>query len=300
MKKIIYSLALIAFLVSIAALSAARAEDSSEDVIKTDATVTSFMPKLNDQDGKKLEKIPAPAQIYLYEKIEKMGTALWGVRKDMVQIKNKIENKIENKLENKIENKIENKMPAHDRLLDGTLDTSKLEKIVSPDQIKMYDKIKKVGTALWGIKKDIGGMVNPKPAIITAENSACVISAIDVKDKALQEKVGVAAESLRAAIGLRSTCQQQAVKSTERQREYLDACVKAFREEHKKINETARKAQNDIWGVYKTSLKSCHPVVATTTSATVSTESVKVEQGVIMIEDGSENITDTVLKINQE
>jgi len=243
MKKTIYLLIIASFLVSLAALQAVRADNTTSD---------------------KLEKIAAPDYISLYEQIKKIGNALWGVKKEEASSTTEVASSTDNKL----------------------------EKIATPAQIALYEDIKKIGTALWGIRKKVEGLT-VKSIVVAAENSACVITAIDTKDKALQEKVNAAAASLNVAIATRSTCQQTAVQSTESQRANLEACVKAFKEANKTVNETARKAQSGIWKTYKTSLKACRPLTATSTSVSASD---KTEASEIMIEDGSENLTDSVLK----
>ena len=275
MKKTIYLLIIASFLVSLAAFQAVRADDAkdnAENVLK--ATVKMYQENVREEKrlmsasttSDKLEKIATPAQIALYEKIKRIGNALWGVKKET----------------------------AEDNTEEASSMDNKLEKIATPAQIALYKDIKKIGTALWGIRKKVEGLT-VKPAIVSAENAACVVAAIDTKDKSLQEKVNAAAASLNVAIATRSTCQQTAVRSTEGQRTNLEACVKAFKESSKTVNETARKAQSEIWKTYKTSLKACQPLIATSTGS-VSTGDDKTEVSEIMIEDGSENLTDSVLK----
>lgn len=171
--------------------------------------------------------------------------------------------------------------------------SKKLEKIAAPSVISLYENIKKIGTALWGIRKNEPA----KSAVVTAETSACVAAAINVKDQALIEKINTTATALNAAITTRSTCQQAAVQTTTNQRQALETCVKTFTQAHKELNTTAKKSQQTLWETYRVSLKACRPTATSTTSISSETQS---GQGEIMISDGSDNILDTVTNISTQ
>jgi hypothetical protein len=151
----------------------------------------------------------------------------------------------------------------------GTSTTPILEKIDHPGLINMFEKIRKIGSALWGIRKKVVADL----FIITPETSACVAKAIDVKDKAIMARVTAAALELNTAISTRSSCQQAAVIATTTPRSVLNGCVKTFNEAQKKIKDASNKVQEDSWKIYKDSLKAC----AVTASSTMA---------IPMIEDG--------------
>ena len=286
MKKIIASLAIFAFVAGALALRPAAASERERilspeqikhyrDIIKEGAVL--FGVKIEDDgrievkdetkdeqesndDGdegqvatssvKNLEKIPAPSMISTFEKIQKIGNALWGIKKSD-----------------------DNKRPAS-----GTdVSSGQLEKILTPSMISSFEKIRKVGTALWGVKKGEDRKSEDKSGRLTvsAEMSACVAAAIDVKDKALIARANAAATELVAAISDRSACQQAAVQSTSGQKDNLGLCVKAFEAGVKQLREASKTAHRAAWNTYQTSLKTCRTTVMTTTTAE------------IVIEDGS-------------
>jgi len=181
-----------------------------------------------------LEKIPSPEHIKYFNVLKKIGNALFGTRKATST---------------------------------PDIATSTLEKIDHPGLINQFEKIKKIGNALWGIRKKIAW------APIGSEISACVATAIDVKDKALIARVTTAATELNAALSARSTCQQTALTATSTQREVLNACVKTFNEARKTINEASKKVQQETWNTYKESLKACQATASSTPA-------------VLMVEDG--------------
>ncbi|MFA5184016.1 MAG: hypothetical protein WC456_00645 [Patescibacteria group bacterium] len=230
--------------------------------------------------AEELEKILTPDQIKNYQGVIKKGNSLYGVRIE----------KMEQALKDlKTEFKNLTADAANSSSTPASSTAQRLEKILTPGQISLYEKITKVGTSLWGIKKRVVEALRPKasstPAVISNLESACVVSAIDIKDKALTEKVTAAATGLNAAITARSTCQQAAVQTTDNQRVNLEACIKAFKLAHQAVNETARLAQQSIWKTYQASLKACRPA---TSPGTVETEEIKVE-------DGGEDLMETVV-----
>lgn len=140
--------------------------------------------------------------------------------------------------------------------------SSSLEKITHPGLINQFDKIKKIGPALWGIRK----RATSTPAI-SPEISACVAAAIDVKDKALMARVTAAAVELNTALSARSACQQAALASTSAQHQALNDCVKTFQAARKTIGEASRQVRKAAWDTYKVSLKNCR--IATSSTAAV-------------------------------
>lgn len=239
MKKTIYSLIIASFVFGLIA-TAVRAEDTNSGAATTTEAVTTSYPATvtTTATPTDLEKILSPEYIKYFQAIKKIGNSLFGVRKATTT------------------NRVEPKKP------DNAATSSKLEKIEHPGLINLYEKIQKIGTALWGIRKK----ATSTPAlIIEPEISACVVSAIDVKDKALMARVTAAATELNTALSVRSACQQAAVVATSSPRETLNACVKTFNETHKTIREASKKLQDDTWKAYQESLKACR-TAATSTS----------------------------------
>ncbi len=239
MKKTIYSLIIASFVFGLIA-TAVRAEDTDSEVeattviTATEAVTTSYPATATTTTvPADLEKIPSPEYIKYFQMIKKIGNSLFGVRKATST------------------ERIELKKPE---------DSNKLEKIEHPGLVNMYEKIQRIGTALWGIKK----RATSTPFIIAPEISACVVSAIDVKDKALMARVTVAATELNVALSARSACQQAAVIATSSPRETLNACVKTFGEAHKVIREASKKLQSDTWKAYQESLKACRTSATST------------------------------------
>jgi hypothetical protein len=270
MKKIIYSLVIFSFIFGLAAIPAVRAEDAAVNAIVTSSSTVSGTLVGNDRDAhgcipsagyswcevkqkclrvweekcqlvnatgaEGLEKIPSPEQIKNFQAIKKIGNTLYGIKKEI---------------------KAEKALTATTSSSAAT--ASKLEKISHPGVINLFEKIQKIGSTLWGIKKK----ATSTPLIITPEISACVATAINVKDKALMARVTSAATELNTALATRSACQQAAVAATTTPRDTLNACVKTFNEAHKTIKEASKKVQKDSWEIYKNSLKTCRTGTST-------------------------------------
>jgi hypothetical protein len=234
MKKIFYLLIAVAVF-GLIAISTARAEDSA--LTATAVGVAS---------SSELEKISSPDQIKNFKIMKKIGDVLYGVRKGTST--------------EKVELK-EPEKPEKAEKPENVATSSKLEKIDHPGLVNLYEKIQKIGTALWGIRKK----ATSTPLFIEPATATCVAAAIDVKDKVLIARVTAAAAELNTALTARSVCQQTAVIATTTPREALNSCVKTFNETQKAIKEASKKIQNDAWKTYQESLKACR-TSATSTS----------------------------------
>ncbi len=264
MKKTIYAMIIVSFVLGLGAITV-RAEDgkdtpdydyntatpvmttSEAPVMTTAARATSTQSRENE----KFERIPSPEYIKFFEMIRKEGNTLFGIRRSTStmrgedkksEVKGEEANKIEDK---KTEAKNENK----------------LEKIEHPALLNLFERIQKIGTALWGIKRK----ATSTPAMhyaFTPEVATCVATAIDVKDKALMVRVTSAATELNTALLTRSTCQQNTVKTASTTRDILNGCVKAFNEAQKTIRETSKQVQKESWTVYQDSVKACRPATS--------------------------------------
>jgi len=275
-KTIIWSLALMMGL-SLAFSGPIFAEDNNSTQGNGDAKPE---PKLMSNPASKkamtgLEKILTPDQIKNFEKIMKQGNALYGVRKGTSSVGTTTANTELKK------NELKNDLKKEEK---------KFEKIAAPQLINLYEQIKKVGTALWGIKKE-----DPKRsesvgrAYVKPEMAACVIAAIESKDDSLKTANTYQATMVNEAISARTTCQKAVINSNtatttvavaSKQKEAFNACVETFKGDMEKIREASKKSHNATWETYKTSLKACQPATSATTTTTTTAE------GVLMIEDG--------------
>jgi len=221
-----------------------------------------------------LEKILTPDQIKYFTNIVKEGASLYGVRKAS-------------------STNSEIKKPAATSTDASKGVVKRLEKIAAPWLVNQYEQIRKIGTALWGLKKgDSGEKQEIKEKVelknqkyITLSESTCVIAAIKVKDTALQANNENAKLSFNNAIVSRTACQEAAINKTamatssadliKQQKNELGLCLQAFKE----VTVTAKKSTTEqhkaIWETYRNSLKSCN---------------VSDSSELIMVEDGGGNI----------
>lgn len=231
--------------------------------------------KKSEEMSFELEKISSPDKIKEYENIKKEGGSLWGVKKEVAKKMKEMENEMNKKMQ-------ETNREVGKKIAETS---AEFEKIMSPDKIKEYSNIKKEGNSLWGVKKDKKNKPLVKQTVITAEAVACVSSAIDAKDLAITERITVATSELKTAITARSTCQKEAIKSTEKQEESLKKCAETFQETNKLIIENSKKVRETAWSEYKKSLSSCIPKTMTTVDGVTET---------VVISDGGERIEEVV------
>lgn len=229
----------------------------------------------------KLERIPSPDQIKNFKVMKKENGVLFGVRlqnQDMRAMSEKASSTIKS-----------GNAVLSDKAMSEK--NEKLEKIATPQMIALYEKIRKVGTALWGVKKNgsHGDQVqkSEKSTVpMTAEMTSCVAAAIDVKDAALTSAIAEMSSSLQAAISERNVCQKAALGSIENHRSENEICVKSFQEKNKELSRQNREAHQQAWTGYKTSLQLCRPVSVT--------------EGEVMVQDGSEKMMETVTEMMVE
>lgn len=306
MKKIVSISLIISFVLAFTASLGARAQDeaasstpateTSTSTVETadpaatvnaptstpDITVVEAAPIKSDSTAPKylregLEKILSPDQIRYFRNIVKEGKTLFGIRKTDKEIKEA--KKEDNKKE-------DNKKEA------GKKSESELEKILTPDQIKMYERIKKIGTALWGYKKaEFKKEAKKQKRVVSAELAPCVIAAVETKDSAIIANNTSFNNDLNAAISVRTACQKEALSSVENQLKSVDACIDAFRKSAKEVSAKTAKAHKEIWKAFGDSLKVC----AKNDSASTSTEA----EGELLVEDGGGNITELAAVANE-
>lgn len=194
-----------------------------------------------------LEKISSPSLMNLYREIRKIGDDLFGVKKASSTTAN-IQKNDGKKASSTAVTKLEE------------LKKAGLEKIISLEQVKFFEKITKVGNDLFGIKKK-GAAILPT---MTADLITCVSAAIDAKDTSISVSFTNASSETTSAIEARGTCQKSALALTSGRDDALKTCNKTFQEATKTANTKAKGAQQEAWTVYKTSLKACSTAANTT------------------------------------
>ena len=223
------------------------------------------------------ERILTPAHICLYDEIVRHGNTLFGVKKSTTTISQMSTTTCP------AAKPISDKF---NRLSEKTKTaTRQLERIAAPWFLHQYEQIRRVGTALWGFKKEMATSsldadVKPGPsktskiqAHVSPETAACVISAIKVKDLALINSNSSSTEVLNKAISTRTLCQETAINLTTssmatstatssigpEQKKKLLVCNEAFRESFATIREAFKNSRQVIWETYRNSLKICQP-----------------------------------------
>jgi len=229
------------------------------------------------------EKILTPAEIKNFKDIKKIGNVLFGVRIEQKLEKMEQQNK-KIKLE-KVEVRDTQEKPEMNKPGEITASSSVLEKISSPLEISLFDKIKKIGTALWGIRKDEmqKPINNQKLVYVTPTAVECVKNAIDKKDTAIKTSTSKHSQAMIAAIDTRNVCQKAALEKTtaKEQFEANKVCANAFQKGTKENNMTIEKERNEAQKTYRTDLKSCSNLQATSTSisANLTANEIKIEDG---------------------
>lgn len=254
MKKIIIVLTMFMLVFPLVGLSV-KAESS---------TSTTNIPniKLTTKPTTTREKILNLTEIKNFKNIEKIGNILFGIKVKQNQEQPK---------------KIEVKQPET-----TMASSSSLEKISDPAKISLFSKIQKIGTALWGIRKD-EGKDNQKLVYVTPAAVQCVKTAIDKKDASIKTSTSKHSQNILTAIDTRNSCQKSALDKTTAKEQFAanKLCSDVFQKGMKDNNATMEKEKNEAHKIYRTELKSCS-ALQTTNSTT--TEEIKIEDG--------ENITE--------
>ena len=218
-----------------------------------------IQPRANINATSSLEKIANPGQINLFTKIQKVGTALFGVRKPLNNQKPGQPNMGQPNAA-----RPNSQGTAQQNAASSTNPT--LEKISSPSEISSFEKIKKIGTALWGIRKGSKEGNNqkppinqPKPVYVTPAAAQCVKDAIDKKDTAAKTSTINHAQKVSLAIDARGTCQKATLDQAtgKAQADANKVCVDTFQKSLKEINIAMETEKKATFEAYRTDLKSC-------------------------------------------
>jgi hypothetical protein len=270
MKKILSLTLLLMMSLAIFTFLPARAEDDTS--IDPQLNLVSIMPVSTNVDN--LEKIPSPDQLKYFKVMKKENGALYGVRINNMMASTTIASRITENNNTGLVDKIAN-----------------LEKILTPQFIGLYEKVQKIGTSLWGVKKGDKTANNSNDnrvkaqRLVTADITECVSKAIDAKDAAMITLTNNSAEKIVATINARGLCQKAAIASIDNQAQNLKDCIVVFQKAHQEIVTGTRQEQKDIWVNYQTETKACAVL-----SSAVATDTE------LIIDDGGNNVLDTVLE----
>ncbi len=231
-------------------------------------------PKATAVGTSSLEKISYPGEISLFQKIIKIGTALWGERKDNVKSQSSAAVQASNQPVVAPSNQTEVAPAA----------TTPLEKISNPAEISLFDKIKKIGTALWGVRKGNVQVAKSKWVYITPAAAPCVKIAIDKKDTTLKTSETNHSQKVITIIDKRGTCQKTALDQTTAQSQFNanQVCINVFQKAINEINAAMNKEKNEALKIFHDDLKACsalQTVDASTTSLATSSDQIIIEDG---------------------
>jgi hypothetical protein len=252
MKKIITSFLILTFFSSFLVFAAARATVDSDVVSDSNSSTT-------------LEKILSPEQIKDFKIMKKEGLTLYGIK-----IK-----------------KSENAT--------GTLKikaateeagSSTLAKIAGPWELSLFEKIKKIGTALWGYKKETVehlGTINLTPEVI-----ACFKAAIDKKDSAVKVSVTDTSAELIIALDSRNLCQKTALDLTAKAEiiKAFKVCKQDFNQVVKDSRLKAKKSRQEAWRFYKQDIYACYQ----SAGAAALSDADNSENSNVLMNDGGEEL----------
>jgi hypothetical protein len=273
MKKIIIFLLMVTFF----APSLLLAEGSNEVTTSANATGSEQMLKSS------LEKIPSPEQIKNFTNIKKEGNALFGVR--IQQLETKIQG-LGDKLKEAL-NKPAVRMATSTNPTPNTIasSTKGLEKISNPKEIALFEKIKQVGTTLWGYRK--ATKENLGASVLTSETVTCLKTAIDKKDMAVKDSIASSSESLIKATTDRNTCQKYSLDKPNNSEimQGFKICKDNFNNAIKESRMSSKKFRDAAWKVYQQEVKACYKTNTTATSTEIKSEGANV-----LLDDGGNNL----------
>jgi len=238
-----------------------------------------FVPFFAFSAESNLEKISSPEQIPHFKLIKKEGNSLYGVR---IQ-------KSEDKPEATTTKAEVSKPEPVKEAKTINLELKKLEKISGPWDLNLFEKIKKVGNALWGYKKESSDDLGATK--LTAEVITCLKTAIDKKDGVVKTTITTASSELVKAVDNRNTCQKAALDLVTNQEiiKAFKVCKETFNKAVKETRLTAKQTRDAAWKVYQQEVKACHKPVVSATSTSSVKESGQGSSG-IFLDDGGENL----------
>jgi len=181
----------------------------------------------------------------------------------------------------------------------------KLEKIAHPQEIALFDKIQKIGSALWGVKKnsasqDVSNQIKKEAELksvklpevkpvrkieVKPEMAACVKTAIEDKDAALKAAITEHNQAVFNAIDARTACQKAAIDQTLSEQGAANRlCLEAYQKAVVENKKTFQNHKNTNWQAYRDDLKACQSTQTTTTASIVGLEELIIEDGEDFVE----------------
>ena len=163
--------------------------------------------------------------------------------------------------------------------------TKGLEKIAHPNDLALFEKIKQVGSALWGYRKVT--KENLGASVLTTETVTCLKTAIDKKDTAVKDSLSSASESLIKATSDRNTCQKTALDLTNNSEimQGFKVCKDSFNSSIKESRTSSRKFRDAAWKTYQQEVRACYKTDAMATSTEIKSEGANV-----LLDDGGNNL----------
>lgn len=226
------------------------ASDNAEKPTITQVSATTnaeIKPVMVEFGGQELEKIPSPDQIRNFKVMKNINGSLYGIR-----LKNITNQEIKTQAQAQVNSSVKLEKRA-------TSSNLSLEKISSPQFIKDYEKIQKIGNALWGVKKVNNAQKTNSYRQVSGEIKDCVSKAITAKDDALKEYLSKNNDSLLSLISARQACQLLALETLDRQADKIASCNRDFQAKHQNIIKSMKESHAKIWNQYRQDLKSCSP-----------------------------------------
>lgn len=222
------------------------AENSERPV--TSQAINLISAKISSStDGVLLEKIPTPDQIKNFKVIKNIDGALYGIR---------LQNMTNSQVKTQTQAKVKTSVDLEQR---ASSSSASLEKIPAPQFIKDYEKIQKIGNALWGVKKISNTQKTNRYYQVSSDMKDCVSKAINTKDDALKNYLTNNNDSLLDLISDRQACQLLALETLDGQGEKVAACNQEFQKKHQAITKAMKDSHVKIWNQYREDLKTCSP-----------------------------------------
>lgn len=213
-----------------------------------------------------LEKIPSPDQIKYFRVMKKEGGALFGIRLQKANPATVSANTTATAVRPEVV---------------STSDDGTLEKISGPWDLPLFQKIRQIGSALWGYRKDMGrhlGWTNTNSVVVSVELRTCLKAAISTQDTALKATIETARSRQLTAIENRETCQLTALENNEGVVivKSFSECAATFQQAVKQDQEKTQNDRKSLQKTYTESLRTCYKSSTTLTNP-VSTGNVLLE-----------------------
>lgn len=220
-----------------------------------------------------LEKISSPEQIKDFKVIKKEGNTLFGIR---IQ-----------KLEDGVKKLSDRLASSTNKIEVVKTEAKKLEKINGPWETNLFEKIKQIGNALWGYKKELKD--NLGTAQLTSDVVTCLKVTIDKKDTAVQTSLASSSAKLIKSVNDRNICQKASLDllNTQDIIKAFKACTENFNIAVKENKTSVKKSRDEAWKTYQQEVKACYRAGGATTTVELKGMG---EGGNVLLNDGGNNL----------